>query len=133
MKKTRPQCGLILENGNRQILLQLRDDKPTIAYSNCWGTFGGQIEPGETPRVAIVREIREELDYKLHAPEYFGMYPFDGYDIYMFRKVDPDLVLEQLTVREGQAARFFSRAETETLAYAFNCGTIVDDYFQKFP
>ena len=57
MKKTKPQCGLIIENAEGRVLLQLRDDKRTIPYPNCWGTFGGQVEDGETPEHAIVREV----------------------------------------------------------------------------
>ena len=44
MIKTRPQCGLILEDGQDRILLQLRDNKPDIEFPNKWGTFGGEIE-----------------------------------------------------------------------------------------
>jgi 8-oxo-dGTP pyrophosphatase MutT (NUDIX family) len=133
MTKNRPQCGLLIENGERKILLQLRDDSPAIPYPNCWGTFGGQVEPGETPAEAIRREIKEELDYDLAAPEFFGIYPFDGYDIFMFRKVDPSFKIENLIIREGQRAEFFSHKQAVALRHAFNCQAIVEDYFKKFP
>jgi len=133
MPKTRPQCGLVIENAEHKILLQLRDDSAAIAYPNTWGTFGGQVEQGETPLEAIVREIKEELGYDLENPEFFGNYPFEGYDIYMFRKADPALSMHNLAVREGQMAAFFSRQETAALNYAFNCRAIVEDYFRRFP
>jgi len=133
MSKTRPQCGLLIENAERKILLQLRDDSSSIPYPNCWGTFGGQVEPAETPLEAINREIREELYYDLLDPEFFGTYPFEGYDIYMFRKVDPCLRIDGLTIREGQMAAFFSQKEAAMLRYAFNCRAIVEDYFRRFP
>ncbi|MDR2017691.1 MAG: hypothetical protein LBQ00_02245 [Syntrophobacterales bacterium] len=38
-----------------------------------------------------MREIREELMYKLHEHEYFGNFPYDGYDIFMYRKIVPGL------------------------------------------
>lgn len=89
MPKDRPQCGLILEDGEGRILLQLRNDKPTIPFPNRWGTFGGQIEIGESPIDAITREILEELSYVLIFPEMYGVVFYDGYDIFCFRKVLP--------------------------------------------
>ncbi len=130
--KDRNQCGLLIENGEGKVLLQLRDDSPDIPYPGCWGTFGGQIEGDETPEEGIRREIREELEYDLSDPEYFGNFPFDGYNIYMYRMIDRDLTLDDLTVREGQGGRFFSLAELEAVDCAANCREIVTAYFGMF-
>ncbi|KQC14306.1 MAG: hypothetical protein APR63_14595 [Desulfuromonas sp. SDB] len=132
MNKIRPQCGLILENEKGEILLQLRDNKMEIPYPNCWGTFGGQVEEGESPEEAIIREIKEEIGYSLEQPEYFGNFPYQGYDIYMFKKVDSDIQIEKLKVQEGQAARFFSEEKLKELEFAFNCRYIVKYYFDNF-
>jgi 8-oxo-dGTP diphosphatase len=131
MKKTRPQCGLIIENAKGEILLQLRDDKPGFEYPNCWGTFGGQIEEGETPQEALIREIREELDYDVESPELYRVYSFDGYDIYMFSTVNKKITLNDFDVREGQRAGFFSREAAAKIPCAFNCREIVEDYFRR--
>lgn len=132
MPKDRPQCGLILEDAEGRILLQLRDDIPNIPYPNRWGTFGGGIEVGESPEEAIIREIREELEYVLEGAEYIGKYVFDGYDIHMFRKVDPNIRLEDLNVREGQKGEFLTRERLKEIEYAFNCREIVEDYVRRF-
>jgi 8-oxo-dGTP diphosphatase len=132
MKKTKPQCGLIIENAEGKILLQLRDDKPDIPYPNSRGTFGRQVEDGETQEQAITREIKEELDYDLKHPEFYGNYPFDGYDIYMFRKTDNSIKPENLSLKEGRMANFFSRGDSSGVKCALNCREIVEDYFQKF-
>ncbi len=132
MTKTKPQCGLLIENAEGKILLQLRDNKPDLPYPNCWGTFGGQVEDGETPLEAITREIKEELDYHVEDPEFFGNYSFEGYDIFMFRKIDPGIKLTDLNVREGQKAQFFAGHEINGIPCAFNCREIVEDYFRKF-
>jgi 8-oxo-dGTP diphosphatase len=131
MKKTRPQCGLIIENADGEILLQLRDDKPGLEYPNCWGTFGGQIEEDETPQEALRREIKEELDYNVENPELYRVYSFDGYDIYMFSTVNKKITLDDFNVREGQRARFFSRETAAKIPCAFNCREIVEDYFRR--
>ena len=131
MKKIRPQCGLLIENAKGEILLQLRDDKPGLEYPNCWGTFGGQVEEGETPQEALIREIREELDYDVERPELYRVYSFEGYDIYMFSTIDKKITLNDLDVREGQRAEFFSREAAKKIPCAFNCREIVEDYFRR--
>ena len=131
-RKNRPQCGLLIENGRGEVLLQLRDDKPSIPYPNCWGTFGGQIEDGETPEQAMAREIAEELGYQNAGIGRYGTYPCDGYVIHMFRCLDPDFAVEAFRVREGQGAAFFSSADLGGSPFAFNCREIVQEYFSRF-
>lgn len=46
-----------------KFLLQLRDDIPGIIYPGHWGLFGGHLEPGETPDIAVKRELLEEISY----------------------------------------------------------------------
>lgn len=131
MTKDRPQCGLILEDKQGRILLQLRDDKSTIPYPNAWGTFGGQIEKGETPEDAIRREIKEELNYDLSGQEYLGNFPFDGYDIHMFKKIDQKINLKDLEIREGQKGEFLSVSKLKNIKYAFNCKEIIKEYMKR--
>lgn len=53
------------------MVLQLRDNK-TRTYPDCWSIFGGRLEPGETPKDGVVREIREELGIGLDRVTYLG-------------------------------------------------------------
>lgn len=53
-----------LEKGE-QVLLGLREDRPTKIYRNCWDLPGGQIEPGETVAEALRREFREETGLEI--------------------------------------------------------------------
>lgn len=58
-----PQVAIaILYQGNK-FLLQLRDDKPTIYWPGQWAFFGGRLEPGELPDVAMRRELTEEIGH----------------------------------------------------------------------
>lgn len=132
MSKYKPQCGLILEDKEGKILLQLRDNKAEIPYPNMWGTFGGQIEDGETPIESIKREIKEELYYDLIKPEYFGNFPFENYNIHMFRKIDLKININDLVVEEGQKGEFLSLGEIRKIKCAFNCREIVESYFKQF-
>ncbi|MBE9112590.1 NUDIX hydrolase [Nodosilinea sp. LEGE 07298] len=60
---SKPEVAIaILYQGDR-FLLQLRDDIPTIAWPGHWAFFGGHLEPGESPDVAVYRELQEEIGY----------------------------------------------------------------------
>ena len=60
---------------NDKFLMQLRDDIPNIVYPGHWGLFGGHLEPGETPEIAVKRELLEEISYTPPNLLEFGCYP----------------------------------------------------------
>lgn len=60
-----------------KFLMQLRDNIPTILYPGLWGLFGGHMEAGETPEIAVEREILEEIGYEMSDPQKFGCYSDD--------------------------------------------------------
>ena len=70
----------ILYRGNR-FLMQLRDDNPQILYPGYWTMFGGHIEPGETPDVAMKRELQEEIGHAPATVTLFKHYQVDDYQV----------------------------------------------------
>ena len=46
-------------------------------YKDWWEFPGGKIEPGETPEVAIAREIKEELDTSIAVERYLMTVEYD--------------------------------------------------------
>lgn len=58
MATPRVAAGVIFRDDHGRVLLV----KPT--YKDGWDVPGGYVEPGESPRTAAIREVREELGIK---------------------------------------------------------------------
>ena len=54
-----PVVALALQNGSRWLLHRR---PPNKHHGGLWEFPGGKVEPGESPRVALVREILEEIN-----------------------------------------------------------------------
>ena len=83
-----------------KFLFQLRDDIPNIVYPGHWGLFGGHLDPGETPDIAVARELLEEIGYSLPSISKFGCYN----DVKVIRHVyhaPLTVELERLVLSEG--------------------------------
>ena len=81
-------------------------------FKDWWEFPGGKIEPGERPREALVREIREELDAVV---EVGGLLKTVEYDYPAFHLTLHcfwcTLVGEALHLNEHEAARWLSAGE----------------------
>ncbi len=45
-----------------------------------WNGVGGHIEPGETPRQAVIREVAEETGYQIDNPLFAGLLSWEGFE-----------------------------------------------------
>ena len=64
--------AILFQDG--KFLMQLRDNIPGILYPGYWGFFGGHLEPGETPKEGVMREVQEEIGYCLNDARLFDCY-----------------------------------------------------------
>jgi 8-oxo-dGTP pyrophosphatase MutT (NUDIX family) len=108
---------LVHEDG--RYVMQLRDPKEGIFYPGHWGCFGGAVEAGEDTAQAMLRELKEELEFVPAAPlERFTQFDFDFaplghpkvYRLYYETAVS-DAAFKRMVLHEGSALRAFDGAE----------------------
>jgi 8-oxo-dGTP diphosphatase len=63
-------AACILFDENFYVLLQLRDNFPSIRSSGLWSLPGGEIEVHESSVEAVKREIKEETNLVLRSPRF---------------------------------------------------------------
>lgn len=63
IQKAVKEVVVVLPYVNGKVLMQLRDNFPTIDFPDQWGFFGGAVEEGESAEEAAFRELQEETGY----------------------------------------------------------------------
>jgi 8-oxo-dGTP diphosphatase len=101
MNNQQAQVAIAILYRDNQFLMQLRDNIPTILYPGYWALFGGHIEPGETPEIAVQREILEEISYNLPDTfAFFGCYSDERVVRHVFH-APLEVEFNQLVLNEG--------------------------------
>ena len=123
-------ANLILLNSRDEVLLQLRDDIPTIPYPNTWCLPGGHIEGGESPAECLVREMQEEMGISLENLTKFMELEYPDETEYFFL-AQMDFDAGDIELKEGQAISWFSRERVHQLPMAHNDGVVVETFFDQ--
>ena len=102
--------------------MQLRDDKPGLPLRNHWAFFGGEVDPGEAPQDAILREVEEELTFRpnnccwFHEAVY--ILPLHGRNVvrkaYYLIEIKPEEV-DSMVLCEGADLKLMTVSEILTL------------------
>jgi 8-oxo-dGTP diphosphatase len=133
----REVVGAILLNERGEVLLQQRDNNPTLRYSGYWTFFGGAVEAGEEPDQAIERELWEELEIELPL-KFWMRYECPARTVSgKFRTVNHVYVgrmtydIKTLRLLEGQAMRYFTQEESLKLTLAFLQSPVLASFWNK--
>ena len=130
-------AAIILENNSGELFLALRDNKPGIPFPNHWDLIGGHVEEGETPEEALIREVKEELDYDLKEYSFYKKYLCQSGDVYentkYIYKAKFNIPINEVTLLEGERPQYFKRSEIADLKFANIIKSIVLDYIADNP
>lgn len=122
-------AAILLFDSKKRILVQHRtDDAPTNAGN--WSFFGGTMEDGETPDIAIKRECLEELNYNLENPKLIMIHGFKNELRHIFvERYDPSKGIELL---EGQGMDWVKPDEFLKLNFIEGDEEIIDYIKDKY-
>jgi 8-oxo-dGTP diphosphatase len=124
--------SIIFYNNNNEILLFLRDDKPTIPFPNKWDILGGHVED-ETVTECIKREMLEEISIDIGEPNLFDVYDFeDRIETTFYKKQELDI--EKTALNEGQCLKWFGINEIQKMSkddFAFNFKEVLTKFIEN--
>jgi 8-oxo-dGTP pyrophosphatase MutT (NUDIX family) len=134
-------AGVILVDRQGRVLMQLRDDDPSIMFPGHWGLTGGASLPGETPEQTARREVAEETGLTLERVDPFRGYYFHetapgkkaatqrvDYELYLFH-APCETPVEEMVCGEGRGLRFFGPDEVAGIDIAYNHREVLHDFF----
>ena len=79
-------------------------------FKGMWEFPGGKIEPGETPKQALVREIQEELDTNIRVGELIDTVEYDYSDFHLSMDCFWCEIIEgELVLLEAQEGRWLTK------------------------
>lgn len=121
--------NVIITNPKGEYLLQMRDGSENIQDPLTWGFFGGGIEPDESPTVAAMREINEELGVEIgiNLMTTVGSAQVREDKVVYVIKLGRHLNWQDFTVKEGAGAAFFTKEELARINISKTASTVIDN------
>lgn len=87
-------------------------------FKGGWEFPGGKIEEGETPREALVREIKEELETEIAVGELIDTVEYDYPSFHLSMDCFwAEIVSGNLVLKEHEAAKWLTRDELDTVEW----------------
>ncbi|WP_158843332.1 NUDIX domain-containing protein [Saccharothrix deserti] len=124
--------NIVMVNSADEVLLYLRDDKPTIKFPNTWCLPGGYLEAGEQPHECIRREIEEEMGVLLEPGAVRPLVSAErAYGVEHTFWTEVDLDLDRVVLTEGQRLKWFTRAEVAAHALGYEDNAILAEFFDR--
>lgn len=87
-------------------------------FQGQWEFPGGKIEEGETPRQALIREIKEELDMEIQVYDLIDTIEYNYPDFHL--SMDCfwcEAVTEKPVLKEAESARWLSKDELNSVQW----------------
>lgn len=116
MSEVYPQASKAVIYKDSKILIQHRDNKPEIFFPDKWGLFGGAVNKNESIELALIRELKEELNWE---PDIYSfLYSWKDVDyntLIHFFYVPLDISIQRLELNEGIEMKFFEIKDIKNL------------------
>jgi len=131
-----PGVAAVIHNESNEILLQEKSEE-------AWSLPAGMIEPGESPREAIVREVQEEAGLVVVPCKILGVfggkefryiYPNGHqaeYTVILF-KCDVEKDLGNISDSETESIRYFEKNKMPKLALPYPKEVLFDELSQPY-
>ncbi|MFF3341234.1 NUDIX domain-containing protein [Streptomyces flavidovirens] len=122
---------IIILTPAEEVLLQLRDNNPLIAFPGTWCIPGGHLEPGEEPRDCVIRELQEEMQLFVAPSDVkhlFSRQRTYGFEHTFWIRRDVDV--GQIRLTEGQAVRLHSRTSLGGLTLGYEDHEVLREFFR---
>ena len=87
-------------------------------FKDGWEFPGGKLEPGESAREALVREIREELDVDIRVGRLLETVEYDYPEFHLtMHCFICELLSEEIVLKEHEDARWLKKDELDSVPW----------------